>query len=107
MKFNLSTVVADIVINISLKSMIHNILMIFCVLCQKTAQIRRVPFSINTHIEFTFEKENESSIHILDPLAIKTSDNIVKHDWFIKPTPFRRFLNYLSCHDIRPKNKFC
>lgn len=59
--------------------------------------------SINERIQFTIEKESpENSVPFLDTLVIRT-DQILRTDWYSKPTSSGRYLNYKSYHTTKMK----
>lgn len=62
--------------------------------------------SYDPHIQFTVEKETERSVPFLDTKLIRTDNNKIILDWYIKPTASGRYINYYSCHSINMKINF-
>ena len=58
--------------------------------------------SVHERIQFTMEKENNSSLPFLDTVIVRT-ENIVKFNVYRKPTNKDDFIHYLSAHDERIK----
>lgn len=70
----------------------------------KQDEILQVFNAYNEHLKFTIEKEDEqNSVPFLDSRMIRTADNIIKLDWYTKPTSSGRYLNFLS--DVSMKMK--
>ena len=53
--------------------------------------------SIDTHIKFTIEKEQNSQIPFLDVLVIRSNNQLLTQ-WYKKPYSSDRILHYNSCH---------
>lgn len=58
--------------------------------------------SIHPKIQFTVEEERNSAVPFLDTLVIRQG-NIVKTDWYQKPTASGRYVNFLSFHTTKMK----
>lgn len=92
MAYNLSPIVTGIVINTLLKSMINKLnFQVPFHPKDRRDEICHIFHEYNTHIRFTIEKENESSVPFFETLALRTSGKIVNIDWFIKLTSSGRF----------------
>ncbi|XP_044764412.1 uncharacterized protein LOC123320976 [Coccinella septempunctata] len=51
------------------------------------------------HIKFTVELENERSVPFLDTLVTRDENNVIKLDWYLKPTSSGRYIHKASNHD--------
>lgn len=59
--------------------------------------------SFNQYIQFTIEEEKDNFVPFLDTKVIRTNDNIIKLDWYRKPTSSGRYIHYKSNHDWQMK----
>lgn len=59
--------------------------------------------SVNTHIKFTMERENNCSVPFLDTLLLRSMDNKLILNWYQKPTSSGRYINYFSNHPMTQK----
>lgn len=66
-------------------------------------EILNVFNSFNEHIQFTIEEENDRSVPFLDTKVIRTDNNVIKLDWYRKPTSSGRYIHYKSNHDWQMK----
>jgi len=57
--------------------------------------------SFHPRLQFTIER-GINNLNFLD-ITIKIVDNIIKFDWFHKPTFFGRYLNFHSLHALTQK----
>ncbi|XP_055527748.1 uncharacterized protein LOC129720313 [Wyeomyia smithii] len=57
----------------------------------------------NPHIQFTYELGIDKRIPFLDMLLIRTDDQQIKTEWFMKPIASGRLLNYNSQHPLHQK----
>ncbi|XP_045482183.1 uncharacterized protein LOC123686213 [Harmonia axyridis] len=53
--------------------------------------------SYNTHLQFTAEEEVDNSIPFLDIRVIRMEE-VLRTDWYNKPSSSGRYLHYRSCH---------
>ncbi|XP_045460984.1 uncharacterized protein LOC123671279 [Harmonia axyridis] len=53
--------------------------------------------SYNTHLQFTAEEEVDNSIPFLDIRVIRMGE-VLRTDWYNKPSSSGRYLHYRSCH---------
>ncbi|XP_044744639.1 uncharacterized protein LOC123306618 [Coccinella septempunctata] len=63
-----------------------------------TAEMLAVFNSFNTHIQFTVEEEVENGVPFLDTRVVRCPGNIIKLDWYQKPTSSGRYIHYRSNH---------
>jgi hypothetical protein len=70
----------------------------------KTSEIQNVFHSYNQSLKFTYEIENKGRIPYLEVQIIKTDNGSIDLDWYQKPTPTNRILNYLSNHPNHQKS---
>lgn len=76
---------------------------IICGIPEGTAQSTLEVFnSLHERIQFTIEEENNFAVPFLDTLVIR-EDNVIKTDWYIKPTASGRYINFHSFHTTRMK----
>ncbi|XP_053681982.1 uncharacterized protein LOC128732703 [Sabethes cyaneus] len=69
-------------------------------------KIQHVLNTFNSHhpnIQFTYELEVDRRLPFLDMLLIRTADQSVKTQWYIKPISSGRFLDYNSQHPLHQK----
>lgn len=59
--------------------------------------------SYSEHLQFTVEKENNSSVPFLDTLVIRSPNNSIILNWYRKPTSSGRYINYYSNHPLNHK----
>lgn len=59
--------------------------------------------TFHSKLQFTVEKEKHNCIPFLDVLLIKDSNNLIKTDWYHKPTFSERYLNFNSNHSFTQK----
>ncbi|XP_045468385.1 uncharacterized protein LOC123676516 isoform X4 [Harmonia axyridis] len=64
----------------------------------RTATTLAVFNNYDPHIKFTAEEETENGVPFLDTKAIRCAGNIVKLDWYQKPTSSGRYIHYSSNH---------
>lgn len=57
----------------------------------------------NQYVSFTIENETNRSVPFLDTKLIRTEQNTIILDWYIKPTSSGRYMNYVSYHDEKMK----
>lgn len=57
----------------------------------------------NQHLKFTIEEETERAVPFLDTKVIRSEQNLVKLDWYQKPTSSNRYVNASSYHNIKMK----
>lgn len=70
----------------------------------KNEEILTIFNSYNEHIQFTIEEEDDNhSIPFLDTKMIRTESNVIKLDWYIKPTSSGRYMNYFSSVNSKMK----
>lgn len=58
---------------------------------------------VNPRIKFTIENETDRSVPFLDMILIRTRDNRIITDWYVKPMASQRYIHYLSFHPIHMK----
>lgn len=66
-------------------------------------EILQVFNTYNEHIQFTIEHETERSVPFLDTKLIRSENNQIILDWYIKPTNSGRYINYFSNHTYKIK----
>lgn len=66
-------------------------------------EILQVFNSYDSNIQFTVEVEKDRSVPFLDTKLIRSSENRIILDWYIKPTSSGRHLNYNSFHTEKIK----
>ena len=78
---------------------------LFCIIpAGKDEEILTTFNNYDRHIQFTIEKEDENnSVPFLDTRVIRTSNNLIKLNWYTKPTSSGRYLNFHS--DVSTKMK--
>ena len=59
--------------------------------------------SYDNKIQFTIETENNNSVPFLDTKLVRTEENIIKLDWYTKPTYSGRYINFNSYHTQKMK----
>ncbi|XP_058832904.1 uncharacterized protein LOC131690856 [Topomyia yanbarensis] len=59
--------------------------------------------SLNHHIQFTTEVEENKRLPFLDMVLVRKDDQTIKTEWYTKPIASGRFLNYYSCHPMHQK----
>ncbi|XP_055527126.1 uncharacterized protein LOC129719751 [Wyeomyia smithii] len=69
----------------------------------KIQQVMDIFNNHNPHIQFTYELEIDKRIPFLDMLLIRTDDQQIKTEWYMKPIASGRFLNYNSQHPLHQK----
>ncbi|XP_055527127.1 uncharacterized protein LOC129719752 [Wyeomyia smithii] len=76
----------------------------------KIQQVMDIFNNHNPHIQFTYELEIDKRIPFLDMLRIsefldiiRTDDQQIKTEWYMKPIASGRFLNYNSQHPLHQK----
>lgn len=58
--------------------------------------------SVDNKIQFTVEKENNNAVPFLDMLLIR-EEQVVRTDWYTKPSASGRYINYRSYHSTKMK----
>lgn len=69
----------------------------------KVDEILTVFNSYNPNIQFTIETETDNSVPFLDTKLIRTESNLIKVDWYTKPTYSGRYINFHSYHTQKMK----
>lgn len=59
--------------------------------------------SYHEKLQFTIERENDSTLPFLDTKLIRTEGNVILTDWYQKPTFSERILNFNSHHSFKHK----
>lgn len=59
--------------------------------------------SYHPRLQFTIELEHNNAISFLDVLIIRSQENVIRTDWYHKPTFSERFLNFNSYHSFQQK----
>ncbi|XP_050502963.1 uncharacterized protein LOC126882192 [Diabrotica virgifera virgifera] len=98
MDYVLDTVIPVLSFNIPfIKKYVDDI--ILAVPSDKTDELLNTFNSFIPNIQFTIEKEDTNfSVPFLDIRMIRDANNIIKIDWYQKPTHSGRYLNYHSYH---------
>ena len=76
---------------------------ITCVPADQTDVLLNTFNSFHPKLQFTLEHETNNSIAFLDILLVRSDKNIIKTDWYHKPTFSERFLNFNSQHSFKQK----
>ncbi|XP_044760198.1 uncharacterized protein LOC123317657 [Coccinella septempunctata] len=63
-----------------------------------TAETLTVFNSFDQHIKFTVEEETDNGVPFLDTKVVRCTDNVIKLDWYQKPTSSGRYIHYKSNH---------
>lgn len=112
---NLSPILANIVMSNLIKTSINKLTfsipflyqymddLILAVPHTGKEEILQIFNDYNQHIKFTIEEENQSSVPFLDTRVIRTTDNVIKLDWYQKSIHSGRYINYSSYHGIKMK----
>lgn len=55
------------------------------------------------HLQFTVEREEQNRLPFLDMVAVRSENQTIKTEWYMKPIASGRFLNYRSLHSFHHK----
>lgn len=77
--------------------------LITAVPADKIEHVKNALNAYNTHIQFTCEVENENRLPYLDMILIRTSEQRIVTDWYMKSVSSGRILNFFSLHPLTQK----
>ena len=69
----------------------------------KIEYVRNALNGFDSHIQFTYEVENNNRLPYLDMVLIRTNEQKIVTEWYKKPVASGRILNFLSMHPLAQK----
>lgn len=69
----------------------------------KDEEILEIFNSFDDHIQFTIEVEKNRCVPFLDTMLHRGEDNVIRLDWYRKPSSSGRYINFSSYHNISTK----